>query len=355
MDELSWEKKNEEIIKKLITKIQTLYSTAIKECAKIGMSTPNFNPQKPFDSKNYPASIKKLQKITEKLAADLRLTIEDGINEGWGLSNAKNDSLCNFVCGKVINEVNENIHARYFNNHTDALNAFRLRKESGMNLSSRIWNLSEQFQEQIEMAIDLGLRDGLSAAKMATKLKQCLNDPNRLFRRVRDEHGELRLSKAAKSYHPGRGKYRSSHKNAIRLARTEVTMAYRTADYLRIQDFDFVVGIEIHRSNHVFECSVCEALKGLYPKDFKFVGWHTQCRCYPTTILKTDKELERDMDLMLEGKIPTTESKNLVVSTPKGYKKYLSDNIERIERAEKKGTLPYFIRDNRGYFDRATA
>ena len=58
-----------------------------------------------------------------------------------------------------------------------------------------------------------------------------LRNPDKLFRRVRDKHGNLRLSKAAKAYHPGRGVYRSSYRNALRLTATENNMAYRTADH----------------------------------------------------------------------------------------------------------------------------
>ena len=105
--------------------------------------------------------------------------------------------------------------------------------------------------------------------------------------RVRDKHGNLRLSKAAKAYHPGRGVYRSSYRNALRLTATENNMAYRTADHLRWQQQPFVVGIEIKLSNN-HTCKgvigrfvdICDDRAGVYPKDFKFVGWHPHCRCY---------------------------------------------------------------------------
>ncbi|EJW89679.1 hypothetical protein EVA_22214, partial [gut metagenome] len=54
----------------------------------------------------------------------------------------------------------------------------------------------------------------------------------------------------AAQFHPGRGVYRSSYMNARRLAATETNIAYRTADHLRWQDFDFVVGIRIVLSNN---------------------------------------------------------------------------------------------------------
>ena len=153
-----------------------------------------------------------------------------------------------------------------------------------MSLSDRVWRYTDQFKTEIEMGIDCGLRDGLDAAQMARRLKQYLQHPDKLFRRVRDEHGNLQLSKAAAAFHPGRGVYRSSYKNARRLAATETNIAYRTADHVRWQQLDFIVGIEIHLSNN-HTCrgrdgkpkplyDICNELKGKYPKDFKFTGWH---------------------------------------------------------------------------------
>jgi hypothetical protein len=55
------------------------------------------------------------------------------------------------------------------------------------------------------MALDLGMRDGIPAIEMARDLKQYLKYPDKLFRRVRDVHGQLHLSKAAKKFHPGQG------------------------------------------------------------------------------------------------------------------------------------------------------
>jgi hypothetical protein len=83
------------------------------------------------------------------------------------------------------------------------------------------------------MVLDSGLRDGTPAIETAQELKQYLKYPDRLFRRVRDKHGALHLSKAAAAFNPGRGVYRSSFKNARRLTATETNMAYRTADHER--------------------------------------------------------------------------------------------------------------------------
>lgn len=232
----------------------------------------------------------------------------------------------------------------------DALNAFQKRKIGGLNLSSKVWNYTEDFEKQLEVTIDTALLEGKSAAKLSQDVRSLLKDPDALFRHVRDDDtGELRMSKAMKAFHPGPGKYRSAYKNAMRLARTEINMAYRSSDSQMAQQFDACVGIEVHLSNN-HNCKgvpegefvdICDELQGRYPKDFKFVGWHPQCRCYTTYILKTDEEFWADLE-----KGENNESVNTVKDVPYNFKDWVARNEDRIARAEQNGTLPYFLRDN---------
>ncbi len=210
---------------------------------------------------------------------------------------------------------------------------------------------------------------------MTRDLRQYLQHPDKLFRRVRDEHGLLKLSQAAKDFHPGRGVYRSSYMNARRLAATETNIAYRTADHLRWQKMDFVVGIEIVLSNnHTIRLQpgektsdlpgqmradgtpkanavrtltdICDTLAGRYPKDFKFTGWHPHCRCRAITILKTEEEMARDTKRILDGRQPSADSANAVTDTPEAFKGWMKNNRDRIANGH---SLPYFIRDNAKY------
>ena len=253
--------------------------------------------------------------------------------------------------GDNVGKLSEEQYRKYYSTNDNARNAFIRRKEAGMNLSDQVWRCTEQFKSEIELGIDIGLRDGLSADELSRDLRQYLRYPDKLFRRVRDEHGNLVLSKAAKAFHPGQGVYRSSYKNARRLAATETNMAYRTADYERWQQLDFVVGIEIRLSNNhtlngqPFE-DICDFLKGKYPKDFKFVGWHSHCRCHVVTILKSDEEISEDNRRILAGKEPTEDSVNTVRDAPKNFKGWLEDNRERAKRSY---SMPYFIKDNPKY------
>ena len=261
--------------------------------------------------------------------------------------------MCRKVFGGNVDKLPKETYNKYFSTNSKALEAFTARKTAGLNLSDRVWKYTEQFKEEIEMGLDVGIRDGLSADKMSRQLRTFLKYPDKLFRRVRDEHGYLRLSNSAAAFHPGRGVYRSSYKNARRLAATESNIAYRTSDYLRWQDLDFVVGIEIHLSNnHTLNGKpfkdICDQLKGRYPKTFKWTGWHPLCRCYATTVQKTDEEFMEDNRRILRGEEPLTDSKNTVKEFPYNFNEWVRENQERIESAK---SLPYFVRDNKSVVD----
>ena len=138
--------------------------------------------------------------------------------------------------------------------------------------------------------------------------------------------------------------YRSSYKNAMRLTRTETNMAYKTAEQDRWQRMDFVVGYEVKRSKRGFDCSICESLKGKFPKDFVFRGWHPQCRCYIVPILAEQDEFVNIQKKILDGEdISNYHYSNKITEVPKQFNRWIESNKERIEKAS---SLPYFIKDN---------
>ena len=55
------------------------------------------------------------------------------------------------------------------------------RKEKGLSLSDRVWQYTNQFKDEIEMSLDIGLRQGHSAAKISRDVRQYLNHPNSSF------------------------------------------------------------------------------------------------------------------------------------------------------------------------------
>lgn len=300
----------------------------------------------PFRWNDYPVANQRMDTILKQLTTDLQQSIENGITQEWALSNQKNDHFTQTAFGEYLQQLPEERRAQYLNTNQDAQEAFKQRKVQGLNLSGRVWNLTKEYKEEVEMALDTAIRDGLPATTLATRLKQYLHNPDALFRRVRNRWGELELSKHARAYHPGRGVYRSAYKNARRTAATEINIAYRTSDYDRWQQMDFVVGIEIEPSptNHK-DYDLCNTLAGKYPKGFKFTGWHPHCRCIATPILKTKQEMQRDTERIMQGKEPEQRSENTVHGVPKKYEQWVEDNQGKIAKTSYV-KIPAFLKDN---------
>lgn len=484
-------------------RIEQLLNRAITQCADLALRHgAEATKEKPFTY----AQDRQLKAETERLLRDLSDEITMVTKEGEGKEWEQAYKQATEYLAQVYNvaKQTEALQAAFNERllgmktrNLDALNAFQNRKIGGLKLSDKVWNYTQDFEKQMEVAIDQALLEGKSAQSLSRDIRSLLIDPDALFRRVRGDDDQLRMSRAMAAYHPGQGRYRSAYMNAMRLARSEINIAYRSSDSQTAQEFDACVGIEVHLSNN-HNCKgvpegefydICDELQGKYPKDFKFVGWHPQCysddsevytaegwkyfsevddndlilslnpktkatewtaitdmqcyehsgtmihfkgreidclvtpehrmvflnhdgdigyseakdftkshgafiididcdlitwsftktqveysgkvydltlaknhimyirrngkcfwgsncRCYTTYILKSDEEFWDDI---MSGE--NNESINTVDDVPDNFKKWLSENKERIDKAEKKGTLPYFLRDNKVYWD----
>ena len=139
------------------------------------------------------------------------------------------------------------------------------------------------------------------------------------------------------------------------MTRTVINTAYRESDYIRWQQFDFVVGIDIKTSkSHATwlakywyprfkkgraPLEICDRMEGRYPKTFKFIGWHPNCRCYAVPILANEGT----------NKDWWEKPENEVKDMPSGYNDWLNENEDRILDAAKRGKLPYWIKENKKY------
>lgn len=259
--------------------VEQLYDKFNREAATIAMRT-DYDPDagKLFRFQDFPQTRDAVQKLLSEYMSDMTGTINRTTSIEWENSNEFQDLVANQVLKAYgVTDRRGTIFQKYYRANSDHLKAFQDRVHGGMNLSHRVWNLKEQYKQELEMGLSVGIERGTSAASLAKQLKQYLNEPDKLFRRVRDQFGQLQLSRNAKSYHPGRGVYRSSYKNAMRLTRSETNMAYRTAEQTRWKQFDFVVGYEIKLSQSHPCHDVCDELAGKYPKDFVWTGWHPMC------------------------------------------------------------------------------
>lgn len=340
----TYDKKHKENLAKRARKVQQLYDAAIKRIAQAAApSLFDADPKKEFHFEDFPALKKEMEALMQDLGNSLQANIEDGDQDSWTLSNTKNDAMVDSIIGKK--KLPAKTVKAWKHPHLEALNAFIARKEAGMNLSRRVWNLTQQFKSEMELALELGMGEGKSAAALSRDVRKYLVEPNKLFRRVRDKSGALRLSKAAAAYHPGQGVYRSSYKNALRMTATENNIAYRTADHNRWQALPFVIGIEIHISNNHPTEDICDLFDGKrFPKDFKFTGWHPWCRCYAVSVLASQEEMDAYTTALMNGEdVSNWKFTGQVEKMPKEFNKWMKDNQARIENAT---SMPYFIKDN---------
>lgn len=338
---LQYEQRHNRNIADIIKQIAALYESSLIELS-VTASQITLNGET-FSIKDYPGLQAKIDRVVASLHPSIYATIVNGVNAAWNLSNQKNDVLVSKVLNGKL-PAPKMAGLLYDPNH-QALASFIARKEKGLNLSKRVWNALEPFYSELEMGLGLGISNGQSAADMARDLQQYLSNPDKLFRRVRDEEGKLKLSQAAKNYNPGQGVYRSSFKNALRLTASETNISYRTADHERWKKMDFVIGIEVHTSDSHPKYDICDELKGDYPKDFKFTGWHTRCICFAIPKLLTSDQYSQYEDQLL-GLSNEPLNVDMVEEPPAAFTQYLKDNRVRIEGWKSK---PYWWKDNQKY------
>lgn len=334
-------------------KVEEAFGQALKKILPL-LRSIDHPAGKPFRWSDYPLLAKTIDKATAGLKTDLKTLFKKAIEQEYsrGLNNkiTAQDKAYGATIMRTLNAQQAVLREQ----RQTAVNAYIRRVESGgFKLSQRVWQIGDQARADMATAIKAGLEDGLDYRQLARSVREFLVDPNRLYRRVRGKDGMLHLSNAAKNYHPGQGIYRSSVRNAQRVARTETNMAYRRGEYDSLQGDPFILGIRVNLSaNHtttlpngkvVHFTDICDKLSNQsYPKDFKFTGWHPHCRCYITYIMVPyDEALE-----MIRNGLTSPPRSKPITDVPQAFKDWISENRERLEKSK---SLPYFVRDNQKY------
>lgn len=328
---------------KYVMLVESIYEDLNLEAAKIvGITDFTIDSDRPFMWSDYPQTRKRIRDLQERFVEDIGAVIYSGTSEEWKNSNEVQDLLANKVLqtyGVTIGKKNYEI---LYQPNNDALKAFQQRKDKGFTISDKLWNQSTLYKQELEEAISCAIQKGTSAIILSKQISKYLLDFPQLQKDYRERFGKASRSMDCE--------YRS-----IRLAASEINMAYRQAENLRWQQMDFVVGYEIKLSNN-HTCNgkpfqdICDILAGKYPKDFQWTGWHPLCRCYKIPILKTEEEFW-EWDGRSEA---STASVNEVKDVPDAFKKWVLDNQERISTAKKRNTLPYFLRDNKSVYQKIT-
>ena len=247
--------------------------------------------------------------------------------DGWERAERKNDDFISlFIKGMSISSATKD------GMFTHSLSAFEALKNdidsNGLKLSDRVWYITQQTKSQLEFYLDSGVVAGRNSNGISSDIRQIWQNPQKRFRRIRNEKGELVLSQPMKDYHPGQGVYRSAYKNALRTSATTTNTAYRSADYERWSKQDFILGIEIQRSaNNRGPCKICDAMIGKYPKTFKFTGFHPFCICFATPITM---EPEDFADFLLNDTVPKEQ---VITDIPQGAKDFVRENKDGLQSA----------------------
>lgn len=329
-----------------------------------------------FSWSNNRAAAAKVDKLLKQLSDKVQTLIANGINASYRKGERS-------VEGQIIKALG--IRQREQKKEVTAIcdAATDKRREMGMTAAARwtarrggiqasaaIWQ--QNAKKEIEVIVQNGITEGKSPKEIATDIRGYLLEPHRYEKSVYNPvTGKLERSEAARNYHPGQGIYRSSYKNALRMARTEMTAAYRAAEWESYQTNPLIKAYEIRlSSNHTTKKTVkgksvvvplediCDKLAGVYPKSFKWTGWHPQCRCYmvPVTCGKSDfrqllEARKADREAKQQGKEATAvkklEQQAANRQLPKQFTKWLEDNQGRIDEARKTGgKIPMWITEN---------
>lgn len=359
-------------------KVRLLFAKTVNDILAINKTMPSLDEgvMFSFDGESVKKQ-KEVEVLLRRLHSAVTMAIRQGVKLEWDEANQECDKLVQSVFGKKVLESPE--FSAWMSRNTAARDAFLSRSEHGLNLSDRVWKSVRQLRDEMEVAMTVSIGEGESSSSMSRKVRQYLNNPDDMFRRFRYKKGEKDIidpetgeitgkeivygkkwKKRIKdevtgkykwidydrdSYKTGAGVYKSSARNAMRVARTETNIAYRRADNARWKDMDFVLGQRVQLSKNHPEKDICDKLQGDYPKDFVFDGWHPQCFCFATPILMDESEMAKVTEAFLKGEKYTPRGKQ-ITDYPAAFKDWVKDHAEDIAAARQRGTEPYFIRNN---------
>lgn len=312
-------------LNRYVARVQSIYDSLNEQAARIVDATP-YEGEVPFSFSDYPEVKRLVEELKRDFVGQMSGVIYSGTSDEWKQSNIIQDLLAKKVLKYYDAELSGDKQKVYYQTNSDALKAFQSRTEYGMNLSSKVWSQSDNYVQELEYAISSAIEKGMSAVTLSKRISKYLND----FPSLKADYTE-RYGSAVDC---ADCEYRS-----IRLARSEINMAYKTAEQIRWNQFDFVLGYEIKLSGSHPKTDICDDLAGKYPKDFKLTGLHPNCLCYCVPIIMSEDDYWR----MRDGEPVQT---NYVTDVPDAMKQYIADNEEKIKAAEHRGTLPYWLRDN---------
>lgn len=346
------------IVSKVERRLTDLYGRTYQGVLQLSQVRQAIAAGQPFTFEPNRPETKALIKSLDVLAQKADRLLEDSVTLAWKEGEGAVTNACYSAFGRtaagreavraIADRAREDLRGRGV-----SAGAFYTQKHGGLNISDRVWGNSLFGKQEIEEIIQQGILQGKSADEISRSVRGYLQNPNKLFRRVRNkETGALELSKNAKNYHPGRGVYRSSYQNALRLARTEVNAAYRRAEWESYQNNPLITGYRIELSNNhtttirgkkVVLRDICDDMVGEYPKTFQWTGWHPQCRCRMVPIFIKEGDFRSRIRALAAGKLDEWKASNTVTEPPKAFTDWVAENADRLKKGKQ---MPYFVADN---------
>lgn len=346
-----------------------LYSDYVKKLTSLGYGEDVLEDDALFNFDNFPQLKARLNDIFNDYYQNSLLCYKSGITDGVALAYNHDEMVIggySVLTDKAIRVARDTAAATFISN--------RLKTKNGLNLAQIIWNYCQQTKSEFEMAMSNTIADGIkkgsSAEEIGKSIRKYLNDPDMMYRRYhtikvqkngkkkdvvtwrrrRIIDGKVRFVEEPLEK-VGMGVYRSSRKNALRVARTEINAAYHKARNERWQNEPFVIGQYIHVSPQHNIDDICNDLEGRYPKDYVWISWHPQCICTsdPITIQGEEKK-EFYKRLMAGEDMSNYVSPFAVLAMPEKYNQYIKDNSEAIVKAGMRGKLAWHLQDNTKYW-----
>lgn len=311
---------------KYMSQVQSIYDRIANQIA-IAVDSTNYDGSVEFLFRDYPELNQIVKNLMSDYAAQMNNLIYSGTSNEWKESNIMQDLLARKVLRAYDFEKGGDKYNRYFQPNTDALKAFQQRVDKGINLSQKLWVQSQALKREIEHVISTAIDKGQPAVVLSKRISKYLSD----FSSMKTDYAE-KYGKAVSCH--------DCQYASIRLARTEINMAYRKAEQTRWQQFDFILGYEVKLSKRHPAPDICDDLIGRYPKNFIFLGWHPNCMCYVVPLVMSDEEYYNP-----------NQRVNNYISLPTGLGSWIDNNSLRILSSSKRGTLPYWLRDNKNVRD----
>lgn len=270
---------------------------------------------------DFPELNRSIQQIQANFTSTMNNIVINNTSKEWRESNLLQDLLARKVWDYYEASHSDKKYKHFFQTNGDALKAFQERARNDMQLSNALWD--RERRTELEDTISAAIEKGMSAVTLSKRVSKYLRDFPSMQRDYAEKFGHASSAKNCQ--------YAS-----IRLARTEINMAYRSAEYERWQNMDFILGFEVKLSHSHPMPDICDDLKGKYPKDFKFLGWHPNCYMPNAKVLtnhgwKYIKDVENS-DLVLSLN-PETRNVEYVGITAKQAFKYDGDIVRFSNRS----------------------